>query len=47
MMTREDAKQVIKSLIEKPFVCGKDFIETDNGYLIIKKESRNDKRNFR
>lgn len=43
MMTIEDAKRVIESLSEKTFICGNDFIETDNGYLIIKKESRNDR----
>lgn len=42
MMTREDAKQIIKSLSEKTFICGNGFIETDNGYLIIRKDNQND-----
>lgn len=40
-MDREDAKKVVKALQEKPFVCGANFIETDE-YFITKKEKEND-----
>lgn len=42
-MDRNDAKRVIKALTETTFVCGENFIETNNGYIITKKgDSRND-----
>lgn len=34
MMDINDAKAVIKGLQEKPFICSKNAIETDNGYVI-------------
>lgn len=40
-MDREDAKKVVKALQEKPFICGANFIETDE-YFITKKEKQND-----
>lgn len=38
MMDCINAKEVINGLSEYPFICGEDFIETNNGYTIIKTE---------
>lgn len=35
-----DAKAVIKSLQTHPFICGSDFIETENGYVITRKRDK-------
>lgn len=43
-MDREDAKRIIKALSETTFICGANFIETEE-YFITKKEVReNDQR---
>ena len=36
VMDVSDAKNVIKDLQEKPFICGQNTIETESGYVIKK-----------
>lgn len=38
-MDREDAKKIVKALTESNFICGANFIETEE-YFITKKEIR-------
>ena len=38
MMSRKEVEEVIDNLSNKPFICGENEIETDNGYVITKKE---------
>ncbi len=37
-MDIEDARKVIKSLSEKPFICADDWIEVAGGYMVTTKE---------
>ena len=37
MMDVTDAKKVIENLQTRPFICGENFIELDNGYIIHRK----------
>jgi hypothetical protein len=39
MMDVKDAKRVIDNLQSKPFICGDNEIVTDNGYVILRKET--------
>ncbi len=38
MMSIRDAEKVIDNLNKKPFICSENYIKTDNGYVIVKKE---------
>ncbi|MCI9600518.1 MAG: hypothetical protein HFI17_08430 [Lachnospiraceae bacterium] len=38
MMSIRDAEKVIDRLSKKPFICSENYIKTDNGYVIVKKE---------
>ena len=42
-MDASDAKNVIKDLQEKPFICGQNTIETESGYVIKKKLTNADR----
>lgn len=37
MMNIKDARKVIEDLQNKPFLCSDEAIETDSGYVIIRK----------
>ena len=43
LMDISDAKNVIKDLQEKPFICGQNTIETESGYVIKKKLTNADR----
>lgn len=45
MMNTKDAKNVVKDLSEKPFVCSEHCIETESGYVITTKEKQKYARN--
>ena len=38
MMSRKEVEKVIENVSNKPFICGENEIETDNGYVITTKE---------
>lgn len=38
MMNKKDAERIVKALTERPFVCSNEWMELDNGYVIVKKE---------
>ncbi len=38
MMDVKDAHKVIDNLWKRPFICHENYIELDNGYVIVKKE---------
>ena len=38
MMSIRYAEKVIDRLSKKPFICSENYIKTDNGYVIVKKE---------
>lgn len=37
-MSIKDVERIIDSLTKKSFICGRNYIKTDNGYAIVKEE---------
>lgn len=43
MMDVKDAREIIKDLLEKPFICAENFIKTESGYVITREQPQADK----